>query len=284
MKKPLLLLLLSFSYALGHIHPSLTSKKQALAIPRGGDLGPIPAKSLAQTFSALSCCDAVLGSLAPRTSMKWFNVDIEPNSLPEHYLHGIGASSATVAVSTYLATNSNVSLEHAIGYGFIARLIMMTLMLATNKFSELGMNKVMFGSMWTVMLATTIALFQNISDAMVLTKVVSLLLVFHGLFLYLKPEAFLKRADTFFDRDSLTTKMASIDGGYMVMSGVVTFMLASKNMDPTKVCGYAALSFVPILYKLLDVVECDSFFCVDTGVWAVLLSVVIASIVVGTLH
>lgn len=161
---------------------------------RGGDLGQVKSKTLAKVLSGLFTCDAVGGTLAPISCMKWFGVNIAKGSLSEHYLHGIGASAATMAVSTYLAISGTSSIEKAIGYGFVARLVSMTVMIITNKYHELGMNNAMFGTMWAMLAVTTYGLFSGNWEPMALTQLVSLLLGFHGAFLFLKPEKFMKRA------------------------------------------------------------------------------------------
>ena len=166
--------------------------RSALSI-RGGDLGQIKSKTLAQILSGLAAGDAACCILAPVSSMKWFGVDVERGSLSEHYLHGIGASAATAAISTYLATSGTTPVEEAIGFGFVARLVSMTIMIITNNYHELGMNNAMFGAMWAILAATTYALFSGKWEPMALTQLVSLLLGFHGAFLYLKPEKFIKR-------------------------------------------------------------------------------------------
>lgn len=251
----------------------------ALSISRGGDLGSLSGKTLAQTLAALASCDAIAGALAPVTSMAWFGVDIESGSLSEHYLHGLAASAATTAVSTYLSTSGKTSVEEAIGYGFIARLMSMATMFATNKYHELGMNNGMFGGMFAIVAAATYCLFSGKGDAMALTKLVSLLLFIHGEFLYLNPEAFLKKSPAALDPTAVV--MASIDGGYMVVSAVVTGCLAN-GVDPVKVAGYAALSFLPVLVKLFDVITVESFLGISTGAWLTLLSALLAAIATGT--
>lgn len=167
--------------------------QRALSV-RGGDLGQIKSKNLAELLSALAACDAICGVLAPISAMKWFGLDIENGSLSEHYLHGIGASAATTAISTYLAVSGTSSVKEAIGYGFMARLVSMTVMIITNKYHELGMNNAMFGTMWAILAVTTYALFSGNWEPMVLTQLVSLLLGFHGSFLFLRPEKFMKKA------------------------------------------------------------------------------------------
>lgn len=246
---------------------------------RGGDLGPLSGKTLAQTFSALASCDAIAGALAPITSMAWFGVDIESGSLSEHYLHGVAASAATTAVSTYLATSGKTSIEQAIGYGFIARLVSMTTMFLNDKYHELGMNTAMFAGMYAVLAATTYCLFTGTGDAMGLTKLVSLLLLFHGEFLYLNPEAFMKKSPAAFDATAVV--MASIDGGYMAVSAVVTGLLA-YGVDPTKVAGYATLCFFPVLVKLFDVIAAEAILGITKGAWLTLISVLLAAIATGT--
>jgi hypothetical protein len=48
--------------------------------------------------------------------------------------------------------------------------------------------------------------------------------------------------------------MASIDRGYMAVSELVTGLLAS-GVNLEKVAGYAAVGFVPVACKLLDVIK-----------------------------
>jgi hypothetical protein len=74
--------------------------------------------------------------------------------------------------------------------------------------------------------------------------------------------------------------MASIDGGYMAVSALVTGFLAS-GMNPEKVAGYASLAFVPVLVKFLDAakIECCG---IGTDAWIVVLVTVLAAITTGT--
>jgi hypothetical protein len=72
----------------------------------------------------------------------------------------------------------------------------MTVMIITNRYHELGMNNAMFGMMWAVLAVTTYSIFSGNWEPMALTQLVSLLLGFHGVFLFLKPEKFMKRATT----------------------------------------------------------------------------------------
>lgn len=254
--------------------------KRVLQVNRGGDLGPIRSKTLAQTLAALASCDAIAGALAPITSMAWAGVDIESGSLSEHYLHGLAASAATTAVSTYLATSGKTSIEQAIGYGFIARLVSMASMVLNNKYHELGMNNAIFLGMMTVLAGTTYCLFSGKADAMALTKLVSMLLFFHGVFLYLNPEAFMKKSSAAVDPTALA--MASIDGGYMVVSSLVTGLLA-HGVSPEKVAGYASLVFLPVIAKLFDVITVEAFLGVSTGAWLAFVSALLAAIATGTI-
>jgi hypothetical protein len=254
--------------------------KRVLQVKRGGDLGTLRSKTLAQTLAALASCDAITGALAPITSMAWAGVDIENGSLSEHYLHGVAASAATTAVSTYLATSGKTSIEQAIGYGFIARLVSMALMVLNNKYHELGMNNAMFGGMMAVLSATTYCLFSGKCDGMALTTLVSMLLFFHGAFLYLKPEVFMKKAPA--AADATAVAMASIDGGYMLVSALITGLLAN-GVSPEKVAGYASLSFIPVIVKLFDVITVEAFLGISKGAWLTFVSVLLASIASGTI-
>lgn len=253
------------------------SLKRALDV-RGGDLGPIDSKTLAQTFCILASCDALCGALAPVTSMAWAGVEISSGSLEEHYLHGLAASAATTAVSTYLAT-TGMAVEKAIGYGFIARLCSISFMILTNKYHELGMNNAMFGSMYAVLVATIFSLFTGKGDPMGLTKLVSLLLAVHGVSLYLLPDMFMKAGVVPLDPTAVT--MASIDGAYMFVSSVVTGLLAN-GVDPEKVSGYAALCFLPVLIKVRDVISVEAYLGISTGLWMVAIAVLLGAIATGT--
>ena len=160
---------------------------------RGGDLGSIDGKTLAKTFSVLAGSDAICGSLVPITSMKWFGIPIAKGSLSNKYLHGIGASAATIAVATFLAVTGSMPVEKAIAYGFAARLVSMTLMILTDAEKKVGMHFSMFGILWLVLSATVYSLFTGTGDPLALSKVVSVVLGIHGLFLYLKPSVFLRK-------------------------------------------------------------------------------------------
>jgi len=170
---------------------TITEENKLLKL-RGGDLGSIDGKSLAKVFSVLASSDAIAGALIPRTSMKYFGIYIAPGSLSNKYIHGIGASAATIAVASYLAVNGS-PLEQALGYGFAARLVSMTLMILTDNELKVGMNFPIFGTMWMVLATTVYALFTNSWEPLTLTKIVSLVLGMHGLFLYMKPEVFLRK-------------------------------------------------------------------------------------------
>lgn len=177
-------LLVTYSSA----RPFQSTKHTALAL-RGGDLGPVSGQALAQTLGGLASLDAVSGAFFPRSSMKYFGVDIEKGSQSEICLHGIGASAATVAVSTYLA-NSGLAVHEAIGYGLVARLLSVALMMLTKDHQHVGMTLGIVGVMWVVLATTTVLLFQDHEYAFDLTKLVSLILAVHGGILYLAPEAF----------------------------------------------------------------------------------------------
>jgi hypothetical protein len=77
--------------------------------------------------------------------------------------------------------------------------------------------------------------------------------------------------------------MASINGGYMFVSGLVTYLLA-QGTDPVKVAGYASLAWMPVLLKLVDTITVEKFLGIDTGIWAIVITAVVSAIAVGTLH
>jgi hypothetical protein len=162
---------------------------------RGGDLGPVSGKTLAKVLCGLAAADAMVGALAPRTSMKWMSVDFEDsNRLAYHYLRGIGASAANMAISLYLAVSGVTSKEEAIAFGFLARLLCMTVLVGNHQTKELGMNSTLFVLVWVAMAVTTFALFTGNWEMLTLVKFVSLLLGVHGFFLYGNPTSFVQKA------------------------------------------------------------------------------------------
>lgn len=75
----------------------------------------------------------------------------------------------------------------------------------------------------------------------------------------------------------------SVDGGYMLASAVTTFLLA-QGFDPVRVAGYTAISCIPILLKIVEIVESNRLWGVSAGVCAVTATVLMACVIVGTLH
>jgi hypothetical protein len=161
----------------------------------------------------------------------------------------------------------------------------------------------MFRTTWAVLAVTTYSIFSSNWESMALTQLVSLLFGFHGIFLFLKPEKFMKRATTKAREVRLTARVncsvtycqtclphnpqeplakdiASIDGGYMAVSALVTGLLAS-GMNPEKVAGYASLVGVPVLLKFLDVGQIGCFG-ISTEVWIAMFVAVPAAITTGT--
>jgi hypothetical protein len=162
---------------------------------RGGDLGPISGKALAQSLCILGAGDAVCGALAPRTSLKWMGIELsESNRLAYHYVHGIGASAAALSISLYLSVSDITTLAQAIGYGFLLRLLSMAVLLLTNQSKYLGMNDTIFMAVWLALAVTTFTLFTGKWEPMIWVKVVSLLLGVHGFFLYGNPTSFVQKA------------------------------------------------------------------------------------------
>ena len=63
--------------------------------------------------------------------------------------------------------------------------------------------------------------------------------------------------------------MASIDGGYMMMSGKLVMRLLACGVDPVKTTGFAALGFLPVLYNWLDAVHVDGLLGIESGIWMI---------------
>ena len=298
-------------------------------VPRGGDLGEyIPAKALAQILAFMALADAIVASLAPMTSLNWMGIeelekDTKKNNqkfkeaaalsqrLTYHYMHGIGSSAFTVAISLFLMTmtenvnNHNIHLEFALGCGLVTRLFSMTFLFG--KIEELGMNELMFGILWTIIAVTCYELFLpgilfqfGLIDPLSLTKVLSLLLGVHGFFLYCDPKTFVhkvpssslssgrrnnsnKESMTVTAEDQMTLDVASLNGGYMAVSGLVTYLLAN-GVNPFHVAGYASLAYMPVLLKLIGTIKVGKLQAIDGRLSAILVTTLLVSIAVGTLH
>lgn len=281
-KSVCLILLWSTAPTVAALKPLRDDQKTLLRL-RGGDLGPIQGKSLAKTFSSLAACNAVAGALIPRTFMQWFGIYVAKDSLSLKYLHGIGASASTVAISLSLALAGSCSVERAIAFGLVARLVSMTVMIVSNEEKKVGMKFSMFGPMWLALVATIYCLLQEVENAVPMAEVLSLVLGGHGLFLYSYPGVALRKTPIAVGPDPLVKEILSIDGGYMIASALVTFLLAQR-IDPIKVAGFTAISFIPVMHKVFAVVDEESLWEVGTGMCAYCCTVLVACIIVGTLH
>ena len=83
--------------------------------------------------------------------------------------------------------------------------------------------------------------------------------------------------------DPLVEEILSIDGGYMFASAIATGLLA-QGVDPVRVSGYTAAGFVPVLYKMFEIIDLEHLWGVPALAVAMGAVVVTACIVVGTLH
>jgi len=249
---------------------------------RGGDLGDVSGEDLAKTFSVLASGDALAGTLFPQASMKWFGVNIAEGSLAEAMMNSVGASAATVALSTYLAVTGKTSIEEAVGYGLGARLLSLTRLLLTERYVQLGMTKAMVGSMWVLLAVTVYALFQGMDEAKPLAQVASLMIAFHGLGLVTKAEAVVAKASKGKATDKTTVAMTSLNGSYMVSAGLTTALLISGK-DPVKTVGYSTIIFVPAFLKWAEIVPVDSVFGIEIGIWFMAVAALLAAIAAGTL-
>jgi hypothetical protein len=81
----------------------------------------------------------------------------------------------------------------------------------------------------------------------------------------------------------LEKDILSIDGGYMLASAVTTFLLA-QGINPVKVAGYTAITFLPVMIKMFGVIEAENLWDFGIGHCALAGTFVVACIIVGTLH
>lgn len=75
----------------------------------------------------------------------------------------------------------------------------------------------------------------------------------------------------------------SIDGGYMLASGVLTFLLAI-GMDPVKAVGYCAIAFIPVFLKWVEIIDTKAILGLNSEMAAIVISALMALIIMGTLH
>jgi len=74
--------------------------------------------------------------------------------------------------------------------------------------------------------------------------------------------------------------MASIDGGYMAVSALVTGLLVG-GVAPEEVAGYASLACMPVVLKLLDVGDA-AIFGIDINTWIAVVVAFLAAVTTGT--
>jgi hypothetical protein len=262
---------------------------------RGGDLGPISSDCLAKTFAGLASLDAVMGGFMPIQAMKYFGVDVMPGSQSEACLHGMGASAATVAVTAFLATSSGFDINEAIAYGLIARLVTVAAMIMTKDPQHTGGVKSAVALTFLTLGINIVMLFNNDSNALTVTKVLSLITAMHGLVLFMKPEPFTKKtvvasavkgkvqkAATILTPEPNVNALIRLDGWYMILSAAVTGLLAF-GVDPLRMVGYTALAFAPMLVPILDLPISRNILGMNMAVLSSLLLVIISCIAVGTL-
>ncbi len=267
------LLLLSLSYPLAiHAIPrnrafvvvskKPTNAKEAALKLRGGDLGPITGKQLANTMGVLAIGDALAGTIQPIDAWKKFGVTIEPGSKGEHYLgHGLGASAASLSVTSLLALSGQVSTDEAIAYGMLTRCAYMTEMLLTKEYEELGVPTLPHVTMYLILLFTAFGLLSGNTDYEALAKIGSILLAGHGGLLFLNPRI----AD-----DETEKKTVKVDGAYMFVSSLFAALLAF-GIEPVAAMGYTSVFCIPLLLGVLDLVEVDELFGLSPQVWTIII-------------
>jgi len=77
--------------------------------------------------------------------------------------------------------------------------------------------------------------------------------------------------------------MLAVDGGYMFASAITTGLLA-HNVDPVKVAGYTAAGFVPVLYKMFEIIDLEYMWGVSSLAVSMGIVGLLACIIIGTLH
>ena len=112
---------------LGHTSV-LTKKRTALhssihSTPRGGDLAGIAAINWAKLFSGLVSIDGISGTLFPSASCEWAGVQVPPKSLRRLSIEAMGSAAGSLSISSFLAITETVSIEKAVAYGLISRLL-----------------------------------------------------------------------------------------------------------------------------------------------------------------
>lgn len=240
-----------------------TSSFLDVPVPRGGDIGPITGKALAKTIGVGAIGDAITGTAIPVSAWSKFKVDVEPGSKGEHYLgHGMGASAATLAVTSLLALTGTTSVNEAIGYGILTRCAYMTEMLLTHQYKKLDVPTAPHIVIYLILLVTAFGLLSGTnSDYVELAKVVSIVLAGHGALLFINPRI---------EEDERMKKMASVDGGYMFCASLFAALLAF-GVDPVKAMGYTSIAIIPLFLAVLDLVAANELFGLSKEAWTLVM-------------
>eukprot|EP01083_Nonionella_stella_P113080 333215_1 len=107
---------------------------------RGGDLGPVKSKTMAQIFTVLPSLDALLGTIAPISSCSAVGIEnLEKGTVEHLFIRLGGAHAAGVALTNYLSNSGEMSVEHAIAYGLAVRFLLglCALYLSPENFKEI---------------------------------------------------------------------------------------------------------------------------------------------------
>lgn len=247
-----------------------------------GDLGLLKAKDLAQVFTLLPSLDAVLGTFAPVSSMSAFGIEIEKESLAEFFTKIVGVHGTGFALTNYLATSEKTSVELAIAYGLLARILVMITLISTTNFKQLGINvtKPTIGA--TIVSICTYGLLTEGLDSAVCANIITFLFTFGGTMLLFFTKHALKKAVGVEVKDKITETVAKFVGGYVLLSALQIGLLM-HDFSPVKTVGYTALGSLPLFFLFCGISSAKSILGINVEVWVLGFMMIINFIAIGTL-
>jgi len=264
-------------------NPSFLNKRSFLSI-RGGDLGPVKSDSLGQIFTILPSLDAVTGTFAPISSVSKMGIEIDKGSMDEVLVQAVGAHAAGVAVTNYLATTGKTSINEAIGYGLLARIILMIKIALTH--SELVKTFNLFPTVLVLGVSSTITygLISGNLDASLCGKVVASLLALGGVTCFTSPDFIAKKImniDLTEKGDNTRWFFKSV--AMYAIAGSLQIGLYLNSIKPEQSVGYLSLYFIPFVLLIPDVLGIESYAGMSVSKWSVLMAGVLSAFVYGTL-
>lgn len=240
------------------VHPSLRTRTNntahAVAMLRGGGgavASYVSLTLLAKIFSALTALKGSALVVAPKTvGRKVFGVDAGEETFPVYLVQAIGAIAVGIGINLSLAVLGKVSVQQAMGFGLLPRLLFVLKSFLLGTFDELGFKKRFLSVNTLVMSWCIFSLLTGKGSPVVAAKVFSSMALLKAVFLILRPA---NASENFFGVDVGAEGMEKEKalcrslGVSLSVSAVLMGALAF-DIEPVKAAGYASLVWSLLLF------------------------------------